>query len=84
VTSSRWRSRLPRLASPPGVTVETPTPEGASIAVLWASPSADTVIVDWGVAKNTEPPGQLGVVSHGTFTPLPSVPSFLYIPGPAW
>jgi hypothetical protein len=66
------------------VTVETPAPEGASIAVLWASPSADTVIVDWGVAKNTEPPGQLGVVSHGKFTPLPSVPSFLDIPGPAW
>ena len=45
--------------------------------MLWASPSADTVIVDWGVAKNTEPPGQFGVVSHGKFTPLPSVPSFL-------
>lgn len=66
------------------VTVETPTAVGASIAVLWASPSADTVIVDWGVAKNTEPPGNLGLVSHGTFTPLPAVPSFLRIPGPAW
>jgi hypothetical protein len=65
-------------------TVETKVASGASIAVLWASPSGDTVIVDWGVARNTEPPGNLGLVSHGTFTPLPSVPSFLHIPGPAW
>ena len=62
-------------------TVETKV---ASIAVLWASPSGDTVIVDWGVARNTEPPGNLGLVSHGKFTPLPSVPSFLFVPGPAW
>jgi hypothetical protein len=66
------------------VIVETPTPEGASIAVLWAGPSGDTVIVDWGVARDTEPPGNLGLASHGTFTPLPSVPSFLFVPGPAW
>jgi hypothetical protein len=65
-------------------TVKTPDAVGASIAVLWASPSAGTVIVDWGVTRNTEPPGQLGLVSHGKFTPLPSVPSFLHMPGPAW
>jgi hypothetical protein len=65
-------------------TVKTPDAVGASSAVLWASPSADTVIVDWSVARNTEPPGQLGVVSHGKFTPLPSMPWFLHIPGPAW
>jgi hypothetical protein len=65
-------------------TVKTPDAVGASIAVLWASPSAGTVIVEWGVARNTEPPGQLGLVSHGKFTPLPSVPSFLHMPGPAW
>jgi hypothetical protein len=65
-------------------TVETKVDSGASIAVLWASTSGDTVIVDWGVARNTEPPGNLGLVSHGKFTPLPAVPSFLHIPGPAW
>jgi hypothetical protein len=65
-------------------TVETKVASGASIAVLWASPSGDTVIVDWGVARDTEPPGNLGLASHGKFTPLPSVPSFLFVPGPAW
>ena len=66
------------------VTVDTPQPEGASLAVLWASPSGDKVIVDWGFAKDTVSPGNLGVVSHGTFTRLPPVPSFFFLPGPAW
>jgi hypothetical protein len=40
--------------------------------VLWVSPSADTLIVDWGGPGLKPSTGaHFGVISHGKFTPLP-------------
>jgi len=45
---------------------------GLDAGVLWASPSGDTLIVDWGGPGLKAANGShFGVVSHGKFTPLP-------------
>lgn len=60
------------------------TPEPA---VLWADPSGDTLIAAWGfepkVVNSTLPSftAHIGVISHGTFTPL-RLPSTLTTLGP--
>jgi hypothetical protein len=48
--------------------------------VLWADPSGDTMIVTWSSAPDST---HVGVVSKGTFTPLPSLPAAA-IGAPAW
>ena len=71
------------------VIVETPTPEGASIAVLWAGPSADTVIVDWGRrqehgAARTARRGQPRHVHPAAFGALvPAYPAPCLVASPA-
>jgi len=45
---------------------------GLDAGVLWVSPSADTLIVDWGGPGLKPSTGaHFGVISHGKFTPLP-------------
>jgi hypothetical protein len=40
---------------------------------LWASTSGDTLIVAWGIDSST-PRAHFGVLSHGTFHPIPAPP----------
>jgi hypothetical protein len=48
-------------------------PGGSSFNILYVSPSAGTLIVNWGNGGDLSPPkkGYFGVISHGKFTPLP-------------
>ncbi len=49
---------------------------GFDADVLWVSPSADTLIVDWGGPGLKPSTGaHFGVISHGKFTPLPLQPN---------
>jgi hypothetical protein len=53
------------------VAVTAPKSDGSLAAILWASPSGSTMIVDWAVGPGPTPSGShFGVVSNGKFTPL--------------
>jgi hypothetical protein len=56
---------------------------GLNASVVWASPSADTLIVAWG-GPGLKPAtdSHFGVVSHGKFTPLPLQPNRAALLGP--
>jgi hypothetical protein len=59
---------------------------GASINLLWASASGSTLIIAWTPDTSDSRAAHFGVVSQGTFTPLPALPSgpFESLPGIAW
>lgn len=59
---------------------------GASINLLWTSPSGSTLIIAWTPDDSVSRATHYGVVSHGTFTPLPALPDgpFETLPGIAW
>jgi hypothetical protein len=59
---------------------------GASINLLWASASGSTLIIAWTPDTSDSRAAHFGVVSHGTFTPLPALPGgpFETLPGIAW
>jgi hypothetical protein len=55
------------------VTQQEPASSGSSGggSVQWVSPSGSTLIGEWSLgAANSSPPLHVGVISHGTFTPL--------------
>jgi hypothetical protein len=53
---------------------------GIAVGILWVSPSADKLIIQWQPGGNLSPHKQyLGVVSHGKFTPL-RIPASLMTP----
>lgn len=53
---------------------------GVAASILWVSPSAGTLIVEWEPGGNLSPHKQyFGVVSHGKFTPL-RIPASLMNP----
>jgi hypothetical protein len=55
------------------VTQQEPVSSGSSGggSVLWVSPSGSTLIGEWTLGTaNGSPPLHIGVISHGTFTPL--------------
>lgn len=58
----------------------------ALTSVQWANGSGSTLIVSWFVRSTTYPTLHFGVISHGTYTPLPTPPGILLgtPPNVAW
>jgi len=57
------------------VTVDAPSSDTDVSGVLWSDPSGSTFIIEWAVARSiTASTVHFGVVSHGQFRPLPSLP----------
>lgn len=55
------------------VTVQAPNSDSSMAAILWVSPSGNTMIVDWALSPTTaftRADSHVGVVSNGRFTPL--------------
>jgi hypothetical protein len=81
----RWRLAWLANSASPSATVRTlyqdtivaPAGWQADLDALWTSASGDTVLGYWYLGSGTTPPFAVhfGVISHGTFRPLPTPPT---------
>lgn len=75
-------STAPLAGVPDTVAYQVEMPPGESTGeadyVLWVSPSGGTLLVAWKLGTQ---PARFGVVSHGTFTPLPHAATIVALSG---